>query len=35
MKKFHVANLFLLRQSQWRGTKRCDPFNDGTAKLPR
>jgi hypothetical protein len=34
MKKFHVANLFLPRQSQRRGTKRCDTFNDGAAKLP-
>jgi hypothetical protein len=35
MKKFHVANLFLPRQSQRRGTKRCGAFNDGAAKLPR
>jgi hypothetical protein len=35
MKIFHLANLFLPRQSHRRGIKCCGAFDDGTTKLPR
>jgi hypothetical protein len=35
MKKIHLANLFLPRQSQRRGIKHCGAFDNGAAKLPR